>query len=462
MKNLNRREFLSFVAAGSVAAAMPMAGCKSKPEKRRPISAKLPNIIFIMADDMGYGDLGCYGQKKIKTPSIDQLAAEGTRFTQCYAGSTVCAPSRSVLMTGRHTGHTRVRGNFGKVGGVGPQKRVPLEPEDITVAEVLKRAGYVTGITGKWGLGEPDTTGVPNRQGFDEWFGYLNQRNAHSYYPPYLWRNERKFILEGNQDGRRNLYSHDLFTKFAFDFISNYKDQPFFLYLPYTIPHAKYEIPSTQPYTNKPWPQDEKVHAAMITRMDSDVFRIMALLKELDIDKQTLVFFCSDNGAANRWEGIFDSSGQLRGRKRDLYEGGIRTPMIVRWPGKVPVGTNTDAVWYFADVLPTLAEIAGTNPPSGIDGIGILPTLLGRKQKTHDRFLYWEFFGGAFQQAVRWRNYKAVRLAPAKPLELYNLADDVAEMHNIANQNPDVVAKIEAYLATARTNSPNWPAEIDK
>jgi len=466
MEDLNRREFLSLAAGGAAAAVMGGSleaegfgdGSAQNPAKR-------PNIIFIMADDMGYGDLGCYGQKQIQTPNINRLADQGTRFTDCYTGSTVCAPSRSVLMTGQHTGHTRVRGNTGKVGGAlvldngSPQRRVPLEAEDVTVAEVFKQAGYATGITGKWGLGEPDTTGLPNRQGFDEWFGYLNQRRAHTYYPPYLWHNEEKIILEGNKDGGRGQYSHDMFTDFALDFIRRHRARPFFLYLPYTIPHAKYEIPSTEPYTDRDWPADAKVHAAMITRMDGDIGRIMKRLKELAIDERTLVFFCSDNGAARRWEGIFDSSGPLRGHKSDLYEGGIRTPMIVRWPGKVPTGKTSDAVWYFADVLPTLAELAGAQPPSGIDGISVLPALLGREQRTDDRFLYWEFPAGKFQQAVRWRNYKAIRPAPGKPLELYDLAGDIAEKHNIAAEHPDVIAKIEDYLKSARSDSPNWPVK---
>ena len=456
MENLNRREFLYLTAVGAVAAALPLAGCGSgligsgKPTKR-------PNIIFIMADDLGYGDLGCYGQKEIRTPNIDRLAEQGTRFMQCYTGSTVCAPSRSVLMTGQHTGHTRVRGNKGIVGGVGSQRRVPLKAEDVTVAEVLKQAGYATGITGKWGLGEPETDGVPSRQGFDEWLGYLNQDNAADYYPPFLWHNEEKRMLAGNADGGREQYSHDQFTEFALDFIRRHKAGPFFLYVPYTIPHAKYEIPSTEPYTDKSWPDDAKVHAAMITRMDADVGRIAEMIKDMAIEKNTLVFFCSDNGAANRWEGIFDSSGPLRGHKRDLYEGGIRTPMIVRWPGKVPAGKTSEAPWYYADVLPTFAELAGAKPPANIDGISVMPALLGRGQRTDDRFLYWEFPAGKLQQAVRWRNYKAVRLAPGQPLELYDLADDIAEESNIAAENPEVIAKIEDYLKTAHTDSPNWP-----
>jgi len=457
---VNRRQLLKIV--GLALAHQFSAGCQSlSVTGKNP--AKGPNIIFIMTDDLGYGDLGCYGQKEIKTPNIDQLAVDGTRFTQCYAGSTVCAPSRSVLMTGQHTGHTRVRNNSAKVGGTlvlddgSPQRRVPLEPEDVTVAEVLKQAGYATGITGKWGLGEPGTNGVPTRQGFDEWFGYLNQRRAHTYYPPYLWHNEQKMVLEENKDGQQNQYSHDMFTDFALNFIRRNKDKPFFLYLAYTIPHAKYEIPSTEPYTDRPWPQDGKVHAAMITRMDADIGRLMMLLKELDIDGRTVVFFCSDNGAVRRWEGLFDSSGPLRGKKGELYEGGLRTPMIVRWPGKVPAGKTSDAVWYYADVLPTLAELAGAKPPTNIDGISVLPALLGKKQSTNERFLYWEFPGRDFQQAVRWRNYKAIRTAPGKPLELYNLTEDIAEKRNIAAQHGEIVARIEKYLATARTDSPNWP-----
>ncbi|MBN1805069.1 MAG: arylsulfatase [Sedimentisphaerales bacterium] len=462
MKELNRRQFLYRTAGCAAAAAMSLTGCETMPVLTTPIT-KTPNIIFIMADDLGYGDLGCYGQKEIKTPNIDKFAAQGMCFTDCYAGSTVSAPSRCVLMTGQHTGHTRVRNNMAKVGGTlvldnGPaQRRVPLELQDITVAEVLKQAGYVTGITGKWGLGEPDNNGIPNRQGFDEWFGYLNQRRAHNYYPPYLWHNENKQIFESNAEGLREKYSHDMFTDFALDFIKHHSKSLFFLYLPYTVPHARYEIPSTDPYTEKPWPFEAKVHAAMITRMDTDIGRIMALLKELKIDDDTLVFFCSDNGAADRWEGIFNSSGPLRGKKADLYEGGIRTPMIVRWPGKVPAGQTSNAVWYLADVMPTFAQLADIRPPSSIDGINILPILLGKEQQTDDRFLYWEFLTHDFQQAARWKNYKAIRQALDKPLELYDLSKDIAEEHNIAAENLKIVAKFEAYLKTARTYSPNWP-----
>jgi len=446
---ITRRGFLRTMGAAAVLGPQVLSALDSQGP------AEKPNIIFIMADDMGYGDLGCYGQKVILTPHIDRLAAGGTRFTQCYAGSTVCAPSRSVLMTGLHTGHTRVRGNFGKTG------RMPLRADDVTVAEVLKAAGYATGITGKWGLGEPKTTGVPNKQGFDEWFGYLNQAKAHSYYPPYLWRNQVKTPLIGNRGGKKTEYSHDLFTAFALEFIRKHRGEPFFLYLPYTIPHSKYQIPSTAPYTDKPWKPNEKVYAAMITRMDRDVGKIMVLLAELGLDERTVVFFCSDNGAASRWR-RFDSCGPLRGRKRDLYEGGIRTPMIVRWPGKVPADvTNTETVWYFADFLPTAAALTNAKVPRDIDGVSVLPILLGKETALPDRFLYWEFFERGFQQAVRWRNWKAIRKAPAGPLELYDLAADPGERSNVAGKNPTVVARIETYLKTARTDSPEWPVRVD-
>jgi len=450
-KKLNRRTFMKLTAACSMAGLIPnITNCANKKSTR-------PNIIFILADDLGYGDLGCYGQKKIKTPNIDQLANEGMLFTQCYAGATVCAPSRSTLMTGQHTGHTRVRANKGKVGGIGPERRVPLVPEDVTVAEVLKKANYVTGITGKWGLGEPDSDGIPNRQGFDEWFGYLNQKKAHSYYPTYLWRNEEKEILHGNADGKKQQYTHDMFTEYALDFIGRHKEKPFFLYLPYTVPHAKYEIPDLGIYKEKDWPEDAKVHAAMITLLDTDVGRIISLLKELNLDQNTIVFFCSDNGAARRWEGLFDSSGILRGRKRDMYDGGIRTPMIVRYPKKIPAGVVSEQIWYFPDVLPTMADLAGVESPGNIDGISLLPTLMGKDQDISDRYLYWEIFEPGFRQAARRGKWKVVRSDYGKPLELFDLSVDPSEKTNVANEHPAVIRDFEVFMKTARTESPNWP-----
>lgn len=418
-----------------------------------------------MADDMGYADAGCYGQKVIPTPNLDQLAREGTRFTQVYAGSPVCAPSRSVLMTGFHAGRTTVRGNMG-IGGVrgldGSQGRVPLKAEDRTVAESLKELGYATGMTGKWGLGEPGTTGEPNRQGFDEWFGFLNQGRAHDHFPEYLWHNTERNELEGNRGGEGPHYAHDLFTGFAMDFIRRHADgeRPFFLYLPYTLPHDKYQTPSTAPFTDKPWTRDEKVHAAMIARIDRDTGSLMRLLQKLGLAENTVVFFTSDNGAARRWEGRFHSSGPLRGRKRDLYEGGIRVPMIVRWPGVVPAGTINEAPWYFPDVLPTLVAIAGDKPPEGIDGISVLPALKGDAQpELSGRHLYWEFFEGGFKQAARRGDWKVVRPAAEAPLELYHLDRDPSEARDIAGEHPEVIEQFEAYLKTARTPSEHWPVQ---
>ncbi len=432
--------------------------------------AKRPNIVFILADDLGYGDLGCYGQTRIKTPNIDRLASEGIRFTQCYAGSTVCAPSRCSLMTGYHSGHSRVRGNA----------LVPLRPEDVTVAEVLKRAGYATGMVGKWGLGEPGTTGLPNRQGFDEWFGYLNQGHAHNYYPEYLWKNEQRYILEGNV-AQGNVatsavqYSPDVVLREALDFLDRHKAEPFCLFLTSTLPHANnergraegngMEIPSDAPYSAESWPQVEKNHAAMITRLDGDVGRVLRRLKDLGLEHDTIVFFSSDNGPHKEGgadPAFFRSSGPLRGYKRALYEGGIRVPMIVRWPGKVEPRTVSTAVWAFWDVLPTFSDLAGAPIPAGIDGISQVPAITGqRKQKPHE-FLYWEFHEGGFKQAVRTVDWKAVRLGPGKPLELYNLQKDIGEKHNVAKDQPEVVERIEAYLQSSRTDSPDFPIRTAK
>lgn len=420
-----------------------------------------PNIIFILADDLGYGDLGCYGQKKIKTPHLDRLAAEGIRFTQCYAGTTVCAPSRSSLMTGQHTGHTRIRGN----------NAYPLQPGDVTVAEVLKKAGYNTGLIGKWGLGLPGTTGTPTKQGFDEFFGFLSQTHAHDYYPTNIWRNEDILLLDANSNNQRRVYIHDQFTRAATNFIRINKNFPFFLYLSYTIPHANnelgrtsgngMEVPSDEPYSKENWPQPEKNKAAMITRMDRDIGNILTMLKGHKLETNTVIFFTSDNGP-HKEGGVdpefFNSSGPLRGIKRDLYEGGIRVPMIVRWSGTIQSNQVNDFPWAFWDFLPTAAEIAGVKDkmPANIDGQSILPTLLGKKQSPHE-FFYWEFHEKGSKQAVRMGDWKGVRLSLSKPLELYNLKTNLGETNNVAVAHPDVIAKIEAYLKTARTDSPKWP-----
>ncbi len=458
-RSISRRKFFGIL--GWAAASGTLLHGKHA-SAAKPTGTK-PNIIFIMADDLGYADLGCYGQEIIKTPYIDSFATESIRFTHCHTGASVCAPSRSVLMTGQHTGHTTVRGNKGSNTPPhdGQKGRIPLKRSDITVAEILKKAGYVTGITGKWGLGEPGSTGLPNDHGFDEWLGYLNQDHAPDYFTEYLWHNKGKMVLEGNKDGKRGQYSHDVLTEFALDFVRQNRSRPFFLYVPYCIPHKKYEIPSTAPYENEPWEEDAKVHAAMITRMDKDVGRILALLKELDIEDNTIVFFCSDNGSARGWgEGIFDSNGPLRGKKGSNYEGGTRTPMIVRWPGKTPVGQVSDAPWYFADIMPTFAEIGGAIAPKNIDGVSVLPTLLGRKQDLGKRYMYWEkISNGRLQQAVRKGNWKAIKEGPDALLELYDLSTDIGESNNIAGEDPGIVAEIEAYLKTARTESLYWPTE---
>jgi len=433
---------------------MASSSCRA----RRDLPERRPNIIFLMADDLGWLDVGCYGQRLIRTPNIDRMAAEGIRFTQCSAGAPVCAPARSVLMTGQHSGHTRVRNNFGFVGGVGEQKRVPLLPEDVTVAEVLKGAGYATGITGKWGLGEPGTSGVPNRQGFDEWLGYLNQRQAHSYYPEYIWRNETKLILEKNRDGAQEQYTHDMFTDFALDFIRRHEQEPFFLYVPWCIPHSRLEVPSVEPYENEPWDAKARTFAAMVTRMDRDVGRILDLLDELDIAGETLVFFTSDHGAAERWEGLFDSNGPLRGIKRDVYEGGLRAPMVVRMPGTVPAGRVDDRPWTHYDFLPTAADLAGVEIPDGVDGISVLPTLLGQSQDADERVFYWEIpTKTALQQAVRRGPWKAVRGAVDAPIELYRILDDVSESRNMASQHPDIVEEMHQHMEREHRESPNWP-----
>jgi len=420
-----------------------------------------PNIIFILADDLGYGELGCYGQKKIKTPNIAKLAAEGMRFTQCYAGTTVCAPSRSCLMTGQHTGHTRIRGN----------NAYPLQAEDVTVAEVLKKAGYNTGLVGKWGLGLQNSTGTPNKKGFDEFFGFLSQTAAHAYYPSNIWRNEDILLLDENGGDKKKIYIHDQFTLAATNFLRTNQKFPFFLYLAYTAPHANnewgkktgngMEVPSDEPYAKENWPQPEKNKAAMITRMDRDVGKLLEFIKGYKLETNTVIFFASDNGPHDEGgakAAFFDGSGPLRGIKRDLYEGGIRVPMIVRWTGTIKPGQVSDFPWAFWDFLPTAAEIAGAKDkvPANVDGQSILPTLLGHEQKPHE-FLYFEFHEKGSKQAVRTGDWKAVRLALGQPLELYNLKTDIGETNNVAAAHPDVVAKIETYLKTARTDSPRWP-----
>jgi arylsulfatase A-like enzyme len=407
--------------------------------------ARRPNVVLIIADDLGYGDVGCFGQAKIATPNIDRLAAEGVRFTQAYAGATVCAPSRCCLMTGKHGGHAPIRGNR----ELPDEGQLPMPADTVTTARVMKRAGYATALIGKWGLGYPGSMSTPHKMGFDHFFGYNCQRKAHEYYPEYLWRNTEKVMLNGKS------YSHDLLADDALDFVKRHKEKPFFLYLAFTIPHQKLQVPDLGPYADKDWPQNLKTIAAMITRMDRDVGRLMALLQELKMDERTLVVFASDNGAAYR-DAFFQHSGPLRGYKRDMYEGGIRTPAIARWPGRIKPGTVSDQVWAFWDVLPTLAELTGQKPPAGIDGISVLPALLDGKPVEHPP-LYWEFHERGFDQAARMGDWKAVRLGKGGPIELYDLKTDPGEKSNVAAAHPELVKKFEAYLKSARVDSELWP-----
>ena len=463
-----------------IAASVSLLSTEAPGATNAPFAYRKPNIVFILADDLGYGDLGCYGQTKIKTPNVDKLASEGIRFTDCYAGSTVCAPSRCALMTGLHTGHGRIRGN--KAG-------VALATNDLTLADILKNRGYHTGLVGKWGLGDEGTPGMPSKKGFTEFIGYLNQTHAHDYYTDYLWRSDTRTDRDGreqipeNWGNKKGLYIPDLFTMAATNFIRiNKPDQfnghrPFFLYLSYIIPHANNEegqrsgngmqVPSDEPYSNESWPQVEKNKAAMITRMDKDIGKVMELLQKHKLDENTVVFFTSDNGPHKEGGAdpkFFQSAGKLRGIKRDLYEGGIRVPMIVRWPGKIKPGQVSEQVWAFWDVLPTVAEIASLKAPDNIDGISIMPTLLGQVQTNQHAFLYWEFHERGFQQAARMGQWKAVRPQADEKLELYNLKMDISEKENVAEKNPEIIAKFDSYLKTARTESEQFPIrkETDK
>jgi uncharacterized sulfatase len=427
-----------------------------------------PNVIFILADDLGYGDLGCYGQKLIETPNIDRLAREGMRFTNFYAGSTVCAPSRCVLMTGLHTGHAFIRGNA----------KDNLRPEDVTVAEVLKHAGYANWLAGKWGLGHEGSSGVPTRQGFDQFFGYLDQHHAHNYYPSFLVRNEERAPLKNGVPGegefgqgvasKKMEYSHDLIVDEALDLISRRPSEPFFLYFAVTTPHANneagkagMEVPDYGVYADRDWPEPQKGHAAMITRMDRDVGRLLNLLKQNGLDERTLIFFSSDNGPHTEGGNdpdFADSNGPLRGIKRSLHEGGIRVPMIARWPGKIQAGAVSDFAGAFWDVMPTLAELANVEDklPAGIDGVSFAPTLLGEGEQMEHDDLYWAFYEGGGGQAIRQGDWKAIQQPINTPVRLYNLDDDLGEERDVAADHPDLVAQLTVKMAEAYRPSERW------
>ena len=434
---------------------------RHSPDGRRP--DRRPNIIFIVVDDLGFGGLGCYGQRLIRTPNVDRLAQEGMRFEQHYAGCSVCAPSRAVLLTGKHAGHTAVRANTGGV---------PLPESEVTVADILSRAGYTCGGFGKWGLGDTGTPGVPERHGFDMFFGYYHQIHAHDYYPEYLWCNSAKVLLEANENGGRKFYSQHLIFDEMLRWIRANKERPFFCYAPWTPPHGRYEIPEDelafQEYVDRPWPKTARIYAGMIALIDRQVGELLALLAELGIDRDTIVFFTSDNGAApadrSELTRLFRSNGGLRGGKRTLYEGGIRVPFIVRWPGHVPASSVSRHVSYFADVLPTLAELAGAPTPEETDGLSLVPTLLGeqaagRPQEEHAR-LYWEC-GGLLEytlpvpmQAVRFGQWKAVRHRAGDPIEVYDLAADQEEQRNLATLRPDLVAEAKRHFAECHVDPP--------
>ena len=477
------------------AALLLLPACQSNVKK--DTATQKPNIIYILADDLGYGDLGCYGQEKISTPNIDNMAENGLLFTQHYAGSTVCAPSRSSLLSGHHTGHTYIRGNK----EVQPEGQYPLADKVLTFAEVLQEAGYETGAFGKWGLGMTGTEGSPNNQGFNEFFGYLCQRYAHRYYPSYLWQNDQKYWLEGNDWTSKEVYGPDVIHKKTLEFIRDHKDEPFFVYVPSLIPHAEIIAPEDSflnmyngRFDETPWGiGNTKSHyqgndygsehfkiagyspvinprasfAAMVSRLDHHVGEIIALLDELGLSDNTLIMFSSDNGPHTEGGAdpdFFNSNSIFKGYKRDLYEGGIRVPMIATWPGKIKPNTETDHLSAFWDVFPTVADIAGAEIPDDIDGISFLPTLLGKKeQQKHHEYLYWEFHERGGRRALRKGNWKMVHYQmfnPAKStVELFNIAADPAEQYNRASDHPEIVEELTKLMDSAHTPSELFPIE---
>jgi arylsulfatase len=441
--------------------------------------ADRPNVIFFLADDLGWGDLGCYGQTKIRTPSIDKLSSEGMRFTTAYAGNAVCAPSRCCLMTGKHPGHAFVRDNRQWKADVQWSGQIPLPADTVTLPKLFKAAGYATGAMGKWGLGSPENGGDPAKQGIDYFFGYYCQAHAHNHYPQYVWRNGEKVMLEGN-DGTATgkQYTQDLFETEALKFVREHKDKPFFLYLPFTVPHLALQVPADSlaeytdkfpetPYRGKQYqPHDtpRAAYAAMITRMDRSIGRVMNLLKELKLDDNTLVLFSSDNGAIDAYAGtdakFFGSLDHFRGMKGDLYDGGIRIPLIFRWPGHIKAGTSTDLPVAFWDLMPTLCDAVGLEAPVGIDGISFASILFGRGEQKRHEFFYWEFPSYGGQQAVRAGKWKGVRRNLNKgpsTIELYDLEADPSEKSNLAAEHADEVARLKKIMKEQHTPSELFP-----
>ncbi len=434
-----------------------------EPAAQNPKSPK-PNIIFILADDLGYGDPGCYGGTLIGTPNIDRLAEEGLRFTQAYAGGPVCTPSRCVLMTGLHNGHGAARDNV-------PHYHTYLKNEDLTVAELLNEAGYTCGGVGKWSLGDAGTEGAATKQGFDMWFGYLNQDHAHYYYTEYLddsyrIHNNNRFEFPGNTKSKKH-YSHHMIADRALQFIRDSHDEPFFLYAAFTLPHFsaitedkdQFAVPSTDPYTGEPWDEQSRKYAAMVHMLDKDVGRITDLIDDLGLAENTLIIFTSDNGGHRiLWE-EFDTNGPLRSYKRDLTEGGIRVPFIVRWPGKVPAGKTSDELIAFQDMMPSFAELAGCSIPNNTDGISVVPALMGKELKEEHPYFYWDYghCRERYDQAVRMGQWKGIRLGQGGKLQLYNLEEDIGETNDVAAQYPGIVKEIERIMDTAFVPSERYP-----
>ncbi|OGV59355.1 MAG: hypothetical protein A2283_24350 [Lentisphaerae bacterium RIFOXYA12_FULL_48_11] len=452
---MNRRDFMKLAGIGVTGFAMQrnVSAVADKTSK--------PNIIFILTDDLAMGDVGCFGQKKIKTPNLDRMALEGTKYTQFYTGTSVCAPSRVSLMTGLHMGHSPVRANREIAPGEG---QMPIPSDMPTVAEVLKSAGYSTACAGKWGMGMFETTGSPLKKGFDHFFGYNCQRHAHSYFPTYLYSDDKRIELDGKT------YAQNLIVNDMLKWIRAHKDGPFFFFFATTLPHGKYEIDELGEYEKEDWDDNLKKYAAMVTRMDRDVGQLLALLKELNLDEKTVVFFSAgDNGSSFAPEsklGQFfgqSTEKQFRGCKRTMYEGGLRQGALVRWPGKVPDGRVCDEPWAFWDILPTCAELAGIKVPekARTDGLSVVPALLGGEMPKRPYF-YWELHEPHFMQATRFDNWKAVRPKLGVPVEIYDLNADPGEKNDLASSEPGILAKAEEILKTARVDNPDWPMKAAK
>ena len=455
-----RRDFLKQAGLAVAALGFPRVGSQGLPVSQssagksdarcsQGLEKPKPNVIFLLCDDLGYGDLGCYGQQKIKTPNLDRMAAEGLRFTQAYAGTTVCAPTRCALMTGLHIGHAPIRANR----ELQPEGQEPLPAGTFTVAHLFKQAGYATAAFGKWGLGFVDSSGAPDKMGFEDFYGYNCQRQAHHYYPDHLWRNRERIELDGKT------YSHDIIATEMLKWVRAHARQPFFLYVPFTIPHPSYQVPDLGAYANEPWPEPMKKYAAMISRMDATCGELFALLKELKLDESTLVFYSSDQGADNKQAlELFHSNGPFRGGKRTMYEGGLRVPMICRWPGCIPAGTTNTTQWGFYDFLPTCAALLDRPLPTGakLDGVSALPAILDGKTIKRD-FLYWELHEGKFIQGVRVGDWKAAKHGPNVPVELYDLGKDIAEAHDVSAEHPDIVQQLTAIMQREHVPNPLWP-----